>query len=203
MTLRTLTTAACRLNARHAGRGRLPPLALLTDRARLADPAAAAARLPRGSLVILRDGDLARGERLALAGTLAAVARRRGLLLLISGDPALARTVGAAGVHWPERGLPGRVQGFATAAAHSLAALRRARRAGAAAAFLSPVLPTASHPGAPSLGIVRFAAMARRAGLPVYALGGIDAVTAPRLNGSGAVGIGAIGAFGPCRTATA
>ncbi|RJF89434.1 thiamine phosphate synthase [Oleomonas cavernae] len=196
MTLGTLTTAARRLNARHPARGLLPPLALLTDRTRLPDPVAAAGRLPRGSLIILRDGDLAAAERLVLARTLAAVARRRGLRLLVSGDLGLARRVGAAGVHWPERQLPARVRGFATAAAHSLAALHRARRAGVAAAFLSPVLPTLSHPGAPCLGVVRFAGLARQAGLPVYALGGIDARTAQRLYGSGAAGIGAIGAFG-------
>jgi thiamine monophosphate synthase len=192
----TLTTAARRLNARHPAKAKLPPLALLTDRARLPDPVAAAGRLPRGSLVILRDGDLPAGERLVLARSLAAVARRRGLRLLVSGDAGLARQVGAAGVHWPERQVPAKVKGFATAAAHSLAALHRARRAGAAAAFLSPVLPTQSHPGAPCLGVVRFAGLAQRAGLPVYALGGLDGETARRLRGSGAVGIGAIGAFG-------
>lgn len=195
MTPATLTTTARRLNACHPQGGKLPPLAFLTDRRRLPDPLAVACRLPRGSLVILRDGDLAADDRLALARQLADTARRRGLCLLIAGDSRLARRVGAAGVHWPERCLPTRVRGFATAAAHSPAALRRAQRAGVAAAFLSPVLPTDSHPGAPCLGVVRFAALVRRAGLPIYALGGIDGRTAPRLAGSGAVGIGAIGAF--------
>ncbi|PWR20513.1 thiamine-phosphate pyrophosphorylase [Zavarzinia compransoris] len=199
MATKLATTArhlnACRGPVRH--RDRLPPLVLLTDRARLPDPCAAARRLPAGSLVILRDGDLGAGARLHLGRALAAVCRRRRLRLLVAGDPALARRLGAAGVHWPERQLPLKVRGFATAAAHGARALVRARRAGVAAALLSPVLPTASHPGAPALGVVRFAGLARRAGLPVYALGGIDEGTAPRLRGSGAAGIAAIGAFRP------
>ncbi len=185
---------AQRLNAA-SGRRDLPPLILLTDRWRLADPAAAAARLPAGSLVILRDGDLPGAERLALGRRLAAVAARRRLGLLVAGDAALAAAIGARGCHWPERRLPVRVGGFATAAAHSLAALRRAERAGAAAVLLSPVLPTASHPGAPTLGPARFAALVRASRLPVYALGGIDGRSARRLVGSGAAGLAAIGAL--------
>ncbi|MCF4166808.1 thiamine phosphate synthase [Zavarzinia compransoris] len=191
-----LATAARRLNARHHARGVLPPLVLLTDRARLPDPLAAAAALPRGSLVVLRDGDLPAAARLVLGRALSEVCRSRGLRLLVSGDAGLARRIGAAGVHWPEKRLPMCVRGFATAAAHSQKALMRARRAGVAAVFLSPVFPTASHPGAESLGPVRFAGLARRAGMPVYALGGVDGVTAPRLAGSGIVGVAAIGALG-------
>lgn len=190
-----LAITARYLNARHPAGGRLPPLVLLTDRTRLPDPCAAAGLLPRGSLVVLRDGDLPVAARFALGIALATVCRGRGLGLLVSGDPALARRLGALGVHWPERELPARVRGFATAAAHGLRALVRARRAGVRAALLSPVLPTGSHPGAPCLGVTRFAGLVRRAGLPVYALGGIDGPTAPRLRGTGAVGIAAIGAF--------
>jgi thiamine-phosphate pyrophosphorylase len=45
--------------------------------------------------------------------------------------------------------------------------------------------PSAGRP----LGPVRFAALARRAGLPVYALGGVRTKNAPRLLGSGAAGL--------------
>jgi len=69
----------------------------------------------------------------------------------------------------------------------------RAARAGADAALLSPVLPTASHPGARVLGAVRFAALCARAPLPVYALGGIGRGTARRLHGARVAGIAAIG----------
>jgi thiamine-phosphate pyrophosphorylase len=68
-----------------------------------------------------------------------------------------------------------------------------AARAGADAVLLSPVFPTESHPGARALGSLLFARWARRSPLPVYALGGISAVTIGRITGSGAVGVATVG----------
>ena len=82
-----------------------------------------------------------------------------------------------------------------TAAAHSRAALFRAARAGADAALLSPVFWTASHPLAPALGPLRFAAWCRSSPLPVYALGGISARTARRLRAGGGAGFAGISGF--------
>jgi thiamine-phosphate pyrophosphorylase len=199
----TLAKLAQRLNSSHrrahpATRA-LPPLILMTDPKRLADPCAAAERLPPGSGVILRTYEPPARER--LAQELAAIARRRGLALLVAVDSELAAAVGAAGVHLPEA-LIGRAamlrrrhDWLITAAAHSLAALHAAARAGADAALLAPVFPTASHPEARALGPALFSALARRTPLPVYALGGIDAHNAPLLLASGAVGIAGIGAL--------
>ncbi|HEX7774936.1 MAG TPA: thiamine phosphate synthase, partial [Parvibaculum sp.] len=84
-----------------------------------------------------------------------------------------------------------------TAAAHSEAAIFRAARARIDAVLISPVFPTASHPGAPALGVVRFARLAhlaRRLGLRVYALGGITGpASLRRLTGSGADGVAGVG----------
>jgi thiamine-phosphate pyrophosphorylase len=82
-----------------------------------------------------------------------------------------------------------------TSSAHGLADLRRARRAGAALAFLSPVFATASHPAAAALGAVRWARLARVAGLPVAALGGIDGARIRRLPRGLCEAVGAIGAL--------
>jgi thiamine-phosphate pyrophosphorylase len=197
----TLTERTRRLNSRAGQRRRLPALLLMTDEARLPDPEAAAARLPRGAGVVLRHYGQAPAQRAALAERLAALCRRRGLILLVAGDARLAFAVGAAGVHLPE-GLarfPRAWRAFArpgwlvTAAAHGPAALARAARAGADAALLAPVFPTASHPGAPAIGPLRFALWCRAAALPVYALGGIDAARARRLAAGGAAGIAGIG----------
>jgi thiamine-phosphate pyrophosphorylase len=49
------------------------------------------------------------------------------------------------------------------------------------AVVLSPVFATRSHPGATPLGPLRFRLLARRAGLPVIALGGMDARRARRI----------------------
>ena len=60
-------------------------------------------------------------------------------------------------------------------------------------AFLSPAFPTASHPGAPDLGPLRWQAMARAARLPVAALGGLDGSNIGRLtHGHGAAAISAL-----------
>ncbi|MEO8715891.1 MAG: thiamine phosphate synthase, partial [Acetobacteraceae bacterium] len=82
-----------------------------------------------------------------------------------------------------------------TSSAHDASSLRRAARAGASLAFLSPVFATASHPGAPALGTLRWARLARGARLPVAALGGIDGRTARRLPGRDCAGAGGIGAL--------
>jgi thiamine-phosphate pyrophosphorylase len=196
MVARTLATRAPALNA---GRRLIPPLVLMTDQARVPDPLAAARRLPPGSAVILRDRDdparRATGERLAR------IARRRGLLLLVAGDAELAEHLKADGVHLPEAELHRaptirRRHGrwLMLGAAHSAWALRRAASLGVHAALLSPVFPTRSHPGAPTLGPLRFAALLRCARVPVIALGGIDAKTARRLP-PGIAGIAAIDAL--------
>lgn len=187
----------------------LPACILIADSARLGDPEAAIAALPRGSAVILRD--YGAPDRPPRAARLAGLCRRHRLRLLVAGDPRLALAVGAAGLHLPEglvrsgdrRWRLWRKPGWlVTAAAHSPAAIARARRAGVDAVLLSPVFATESHPGAASLGPLAFAAWTRTAGVPVYALGGMTAATTRRLSGSGAAGVAAIGGFTPAHTAS-
>lgn len=194
----TLASAARRLNLRTRG---LPPLVLVTDERRLADPLAAAARLPPGGAVILRHyGDPARPR---LARRLAALCRRRRLLFLVAGDARLARRVGASGFHMSERTLLGpahlrtrwRRGLIVTASAHSLAAVIRAVRAGADAVLLGPVFATESHPGRAALGPLRFGLIARESPVPVYALGGMTAAAARRLFGLKTAGVAALGAL--------
>ena len=72
----------------------------------------------------------------------------------------------------------------------------RGPRAGDAV-LLSPVFATRSHPGAPTIGPLRFARWVRESPIPVYALGGIDVPGARRLRHSGAAGFAAIGGLLP------
>jgi thiamine-phosphate pyrophosphorylase len=178
----------------------LPRLVFFTDPGRTPDAAAAIAKLPRGAGVVYRAfGD----ERATEVGReLARLAHARGLVLLAGADPDLAAAIGADGVHLPERML-GRARSLrrarrtwiVTCAAHSAAALVAARRAGADAAFLSPVFESRSPSAGRPIGALRFAALARAAGLPVYALGGVNAHTARRLVRSGAAGLAAVEGF--------
>ncbi|WP_173979492.1 thiamine phosphate synthase [Magnetospirillum sp. UT-4] len=189
--------------ARQDKRRRIPTRILVGDTVRLPDVAAAAARLPAGTGVLLRP--YGAPDRLAVGLAAVAVARRRRLVLLVAADWRLAARLGAAGLHLPEglarHGVLSPALGWVrrrrlllTVAAHSPAALARARCLKAHAALLSPVFPTASHPGAATLGETRFGLWARRAGLPVLALGGINDRTWRRLAGR-AAGAAAIGAF--------
>lgn len=189
--------------ARLAGRlntAELPPLVLMGDDDRLPDPCSAAAQLPRGSLIVVRSRNERR--RAALAAALAKVAKRSGLHLSIADDASLAAKFRADGVHFPEAHA-GRIaywravrpDWFFTAAAHSLRAAALAASWGADAVFLSPVFPSASHPGRTPLTPVKFRAIAAAVGVPLYALGGIDAKSARRLAGTKLAGLAAVGAL--------
>jgi len=61
--------------------------------------------------------------------------------------------------------------------------------------FVSPVFESASPSAGRPLGTLRFARMIRGAGLPVYALGGVNAASARRLTRSGAAGLAAVEAL--------
>jgi thiamine-phosphate pyrophosphorylase len=172
----------------------------MTDPARGGDPLAAAARLPRGAAVILRHDSAP--DRPALAARLGRLCRARGLVLIVARDAALALRL-RAGLHLADGMVPplrwrlhGR--GLLTAAAHGPAGLARARRFGADLALLSPLFPTASHPGGRALGTLRFARLARAAGVRVAALGGITAARVPAAARAGAVAVAAVGALVPC-----
>ena len=178
----------------------LPPLLFFTDPVRTPDAEGVIARLPRGAGVVYRafgaPDAVVRGRRLARA------ARRGGLVFLVGADAGLAIRLMADGVHLPERsasraaGLKrARPRWIVTSAAHAPAAIVRARQAGADAVVVSPVFPSASASAGRPIGPLRFTAMATKARMPVYALGGITPASARRLTRSGAVGLAAVEAL--------
>lgn len=154
---------------------------MVTDDDRLPDPVTAARALPKGSLVIVRSRNTKR--RHALGEVLRA--QTHGLILLAADDPVLADRL--HGLHLPEvrardaahwRAL--RPDWVITVAAHSACGLYAPY---ADAALLSPVFATKSHPQAKILTAVRARLMARRALLPVLALGGVTVRNAALLPG--------------------
>ncbi len=182
-------------------KGPAPGLWLVTDATRLPNPLPAARRLPPGSAVLARD------LAAPMLRALAAVARARRLRLVVAGDGRLALAHGA-GLHLAERRpnrhvlpflLARRPAALLAVAAHGRAGLARARRLRADVVLLSPAFSTASHPGAPALGPLRWAALAARApwGVAVVALGGLNYCTAGRLPRRHLAGLAAIGALAP------
>ena len=184
------------------GRSSLPRLLLFSDPHRLPDPSDAVRRLPPGA------GVVARGVAPARLAALAATARQRRLVLLVGGDGRAALRF-RAGLHVPDRRpttglLPFLIARQSSsdrqrpplfAAAHGWRGIVRARRLRADAVVLSPVFPTASHPGAAALGPLRWALLARRAGRPAVALGGVRGGNARRLPAAWTAGLAAIGGF--------
>ncbi|HHH39019.1 MAG TPA: Nudix family hydrolase [Sedimenticola sp.] len=124
--------------------------------------------------------------------------RRHAARCLLNADPVLAERLGADGVHLSSRRLltlerrPLARGLWVGASCHDLPQLRRAESLGLDFAFLSPVLPTASHPEAPPLGWEGFRALVDRVALPVYALGGMTPGMAERAREEGGQGIAAI-----------
>ncbi len=193
----TLVGWARAVKARRARRGEHgPALWLFTDATRLADPVAAVGRLPRGlaGVVLRNDG---RAERGSLGRRIAAICKARRLALSVAGDWRLAAAL-HAGLHLrggrqPGGAVPRRLRRL-TSSAHGVADLLRARRSAVAVVFLSPAFPTASHPGARSLGPARWGLAARRVG-GAAALGGIDGGRVRRLPRRLCRGAGAIGSL--------
>jgi len=160
----------------------LPALWLLSDERNDARLEQALPRLPRGSGFIFRHYHLAPEERFARYRALRRIAKARGHVVILADSALTAREWRADGYYGAPRSLTPRRRGLLTVATvHDLREIALAHENGADAVLLSPVFPTRSHPGEAVLGPLRFRLLARRAALPVIALGGMDARAARRL----------------------
>lgn len=181
---------------------RLAPLVAITGRAGSDFEARVERVLARGAgLLLWRGPPTERADFRAVAGRLLARCRAAGVVLLLNGEPHLAADLGLDGVQLNRHRLmaaeqrplgPGALVG---ASCHDAGELARAAAIGADFALLSPVLPTASHPGEATLGWERFEGLARAADIPVYALGGMDVGQLGRARARGAHGVALLGAL--------
>ncbi len=159
----------------------LPTIWLISDARNDAMLERAMRKLPRGSGLVFRHYHLEPAERRKRFDALAQAARRQGHVMVLSGDAATARRWGADAAYGPARRLTRGPALPRLVTVHSLRELAAARGARADAVLLSPVFATRSHPGAASLGPVRFRLIAARANVPVIALGGMTRRSAARL----------------------
>nr|WP_247718024.1 thiamine phosphate synthase [Qipengyuania proteolytica] len=144
----------------------MPLLWLLSDARNDAGLEDALRALPRGSGFVFRHYHLDPVARRARFDELAKVARACGHLVILSGKD----DWGADGHYGPPENLG---EGLRLATAHNGEELQAAIDAGADGIFLSPVFPTASHPGAKLLGPLGFNVLAQQSPVPVIALGGM------------------------------
>jgi len=163
------------------------------------------ARVERGlaaglRLIQVRDKTLEPAARRQFAEQVLRRARPVGAQVLINDDVALARAVGADGVHLSAAAL--RHVGarpelpLLAASCHDADELARAVALDCDFAALAPVLPTATHPGSPALGWERFAQLVEQAPLPVFALGGLRAGMADLAMEHGAHGVAMMRGWG-------
>jgi thiamine-phosphate pyrophosphorylase len=151
----------------------LPRTWLLTDERQGDALWPAVNALPQGSGVIVRHYSLGNPDRHRLFTRIRQIARRRKLVVLLSGTPDQAQRWKADGVYSAPAGRP--AAGLLWAAtAHDLKEIRQAERRGADLILLSPLFPTRSHPSGKPLGAHRFARLAGATRLPVIALGGVE-----------------------------
>lgn len=187
----------------------LPPLYLVTPEPAYDRPQAEFLRQLEASLrhgirlVQFRAKAMTPDAYRALAADVLACCRQYDALLLLNADPRLLDEIDADGIHLdgvrlsacdgkPPLSDKGKLVG---AACHSLEQLRQAKAIAADFVTLSPVLPTGSHPGAPTLGWEGFADLAKQTRLPAYALGGMDETMLEQARAHGACGVAGIHAF--------
>lgn len=144
-------------------------------------------------LIQLRDKSLPEAERLALAQETVRRAHRHGAHVLVNGPLELARVVGADGVHLDAVAAAQHIARpdceWVGVSCHDAGELAHAAAIGADFALLSPVLPTQTHPGAPTLGWDCFAELAAACPIPVYGLGGLERSDVALAQSHGAHGV--------------
>ena len=151
--------------------------------------------------VQLREKDLSGNELYSLAVAIREVTKRAGSKLFVNDRADVALAVGADGVHCPENGLPVAVarrvcaEVLVGASAHSQERAVEAVTSGADFVLFGPVFPTPSKAkyGDPQ-GLEALAGVARNAGVPVFAVGGITPENADLCLERGAAGVGVISA---------
>lgn len=162
--------------------GDLPNLWLISDLRNDATLEDALLGLPTGSGFIYRHYHLSDAARRKRFDQLLAMVRNLGHRMILSADAASARRWGAEGIYGPPNRLAGAPDLIRLAAVHDAHEIAAANQIGADAAFLSPVFPTRSHPGAATLGPARFHQLAKLADMPVIALGGMTPEAAQKLD---------------------
>jgi 8-oxo-dGTP diphosphatase len=175
----------------------LPPVYVITNLAEMGEQAyflSLRSQLERGlRLIQVREKQLTKDQFIVFAAQVLKLAKRYDAKVLISEDIALARELGADGVHLPSQSLlmlKTKPEGLMVAAStHNAKELAHAEALGLSFVVLSPVKSTLSHPEAEPLGWKKLAEFAQNSTLPIYALGGMALTDLPLALSYGARGV--------------
>ncbi|WP_346798819.1 Nudix family hydrolase [Halomonas sp. Bachu 37] len=152
-------------------------------------------------LVQLRAKELEHEAYLARAKRALALCRQYDARLLLNGEPGLLDEVDADGIHLTSERLmslerrPIAENKWLSASTHSRKQLDQAAVLGCDFVSLSPLRTTPSHPDVSPLGWHDFQQLVERAGMPVFALGGMTRFDANHARAVGAQGIASIRDF--------
>lgn len=152
-------------------------------------------------LVQLRAKSLGEADYLHRAERALELCRARGARLVLNGEPSLLEAVDADGIHLTSERLmslerrPVDEVKWLSASTHDGRQLDHARRIGCDFVTLSPLRTTPSHPEVPPIGWHDFQQLVERAGMPVFALGGMTRHDAHHARAVGAQGIASIRDF--------
>nr|WP_300308790.1 Nudix family hydrolase [Halomonas sp.] len=152
-------------------------------------------------LVQLRAKDLDEDAYVARAERALELCRQYDARLVLNAEPELLKRVDADGIHLTSQRLmslerrPIIDSKWLSASTHDKAQLDQAARIGCDFVTLSPLRTTPSHPEVPPIGWHDFQELVERAGMPVFALGGMTRHDANHARAVGAQGIASIRDF--------
>jgi len=151
------------------------------------------------SLLQLRIKSLPHAEIETVYRAVWAKCRQHSIRLLINSDLPLSHAK-ADGIHLSSRALLAsqtrpKAYEWVAASCHNLPELKHAENIGVDFVVLAPILPTATHPDATSLGWENMTALIEQVNLPVFALGGLNMQDVNQILHAGGQGIAGISAF--------
>lgn len=186
-----------------------PPV-FFTDRKKILDFDATIKNLPKNSAIIIREYDLNKAQRELFARKIIALAKPRGIKILIGKDFLLAKKLKADGLHFsdfdkiPTQFLQKKLwpKNFIfSLAAHSFKSFLTAQKLAPNWLFISPIFLSTSHPNTKNLGLKNLAKISfKTKNQPyfapnIYALGGVNLENLKSLRKLPIHGFGAIDLF--------
>jgi thiamine-phosphate pyrophosphorylase len=190
-----------------------PPGDASADRAHTLHDSIRRAAAAGAGWIQIREKDLDSRSLVELARFAVAETRGSSARVLVNDRLDVALAANAGGVHLGEKSLPletvtewrrttGRLDFLIGVSCHSLESARAAERGGADYIFFGPVFATPSKAefGAPQ-GTERLREVCASVGIPVLAIGGVNAENARECIAAGAAGIAAIRLFQDARNA--